>query len=359
MLKRTPFFDIHKAHNAKIVPFAGYEMPIQYKGVILEHKLVRNKLGIFDVSHMTQITIKGENAKKLVQKITTNQVSKLSKFDVQYSCMLNRNGGIIDDLLIYKIEEDEFMLVANASNSEKDLEWINEINHEFQCSVEDMTSQRGLLAVQGPKTLAFLQNFTKINLKNIQYYKFKRIKFMDFDVIISNTGYTGAGGFELYFDKEVAIDILNNLLNHETKPELAGLAARDTLRLEMGYCLYGNDIDETTSPLEASLSWIVKFENDFIGIDKLKNQKIAGLKKKLVGFILIDKGIPRKDYEIYNSKNQKIGIVTSGTMSPSLNKPIGMGYVNIKESSVDNLIFIKIRNKLLRGMIVKRPFYGK
>ena len=359
MLKRTPFFDIHIENNAKIVPFAGYEMPIQYKGVIFEHNTVRNQLGIFDVSHMTQIIIKGENAKKLVQKITTNNVLKLSKLDVQYSCMLNKNACIIDDLLVYKFDEDEFMLVTNASNSEKNLKWINENNHEFKCLVEDITSHRGLLAIQGPESLGFLQKFTDFDLKKIQYYKFKKVKFMNFDVIISNTGYTGAGGFELYFDKEVAIEILNNLLNDKTKPELAGLAARDTLRLEMGYCLYGNDIDETTTPLEASLSWIVKLENDFIGIDKLKNQKIIGLKRKLVGFTLIDKGIPRKGYEIFDSNNQKIGIVTSGTMSPSLNKSIGMGYVNIKESNVDNYIFIKIRNKLVKGMIVKRPFYVK
>ena len=359
MHKKTAFYSLHQLNNAKLMPFGGYFMPIQYKGVIYEHNTVRSNVGVFDVSHMCQIMIKGEFAIDLVQKITTNDAEKLNDGDVQYSCMLNENGGIIDDLLVYKISSNLFMLVVNASNAKKDFDWISSFN-EYNLSIKDITHQRGLLAVQGPNALQLLQNLTSLPLDSISYYKFKIGLFADCnDVIISRTGYTGAGGFELYIQQEDAEKVWNKIFDLQENIEPIGLAARDTLRLEMGYCLYGNDITENTTPIEAGLSWIVKTNKNFIGKNRIVNQIANGVSKKLVGFILQEKGIPRKDYEILDVNNNIIGNVTSGTMSPSLNQAIGMGYIITSQSYFGNNILIKIRNKTLKAIIIKLPFYEK
>ena len=359
MDKKTPFYSIHKSLNAKLVPFAGYLMPIQYKGVIFEHNHVREKLGVFDVSHMSQIMIEGDNAGVFLQRITTNDIFKLKDGKVQYSCMLNEDGGIIDDLLVYRINSTLYMLVVNASNAMKDFDWINSKN-DFNLSILDVTPKRGLLALQGPKSKDLLQKLTSIDLNHIPYYSFKIAKLAGCDdVIISNTGYTGSGGFELYMKHTDALNIWESLFQNSNLLEPIGLAARDTLRLEMGYCLYGNDITENTSPIEAQLAWIVKLTKEFIGKKVIEKQLSEGVSKVLIGFILEERGIPRKDYDILNIKEEIIGKVTSGTMSPSLNKAIGMGYVNIEESGLETTIFILIRDKKVRARIVKRPFYEK
>ena len=359
MHKRTPFYSLHQINNAKLVPFAGHIMPIQYKGVIFEHNTVRSNVGVFDVSHMCQIIIEGDYAFDLVQKITTNDVEKLINGDIQYSCMLNAKGGIIDDLLVYRISNNKYMLVVNASNAQKDFQWICS-NNIYNLTITDITPKRGLLAIQGPKALQILQNLTSISLDSIAYYKFKigRLAGCE-DVIISRTGYTGAGGFEIYMKHEDAETIWKKIFSVKKDIEPIGLAARDTLRLEMGYCLYGNDITEETTPVEAGLSWIVKINTNFIGKSYIVRQIENGVNQKLVGFILQERGVPRQGYEILNVNNQIIGRVTSGTLSPSLNQPIGMGYVITKEASIGNNILVKIRNKLLKAVIVKRPFYAK
>ncbi|MAQ70327.1 MAG: glycine cleavage system protein T [Flavobacteriales bacterium] len=359
MDRKTPFHAFHQKFDAKLVSFAGYTMPIQYKGVNFEHNHVRNHVGVFDVSHMAQILISGIKAFDLVQYVTTNDIGNLIDGKVQYSCMLNENGGVIDDLLVYRFSANSYMLVVNAANAEKDFNWICAHNN-MDAKIINVTQDRGLLAVQGPISSRLLQRFTDINLQNLPYYTFQVGQFAGCeDVIFSNTGYTGSGGFELYFKKEFAAIIWNALFSTNEFVEPIGLAARDTLRLEMGYCLYGNELSDEITPLEAGLSWIVKMNKNFLGQDSLTQQIEKGVNKCLIGFCLEEKGVPRKDYEIYNSKNVKIGIVTSGTMSPSIKKGLGMGYVMRSDSHIGNSIFIGIRGKKIKATIVKRPFYEK
>ena len=335
-------------------------MPIQYKnGVNFEHNHVRTHVGVFDVSHMAQIMISGSEAFQLIQKLTTNDVSKLSEGKVQYSCMLNYDGGIIDDLLVYCINNESYMLVVNAINREKDFTWI--MNHNnFNCSVKDVTDEKGLLAIQGPRALDLLQILTDLNLSDIPYYSFKVGAVANCqNIIISNTGYTGEIGFELYMKKSDCVSIWEGLFSVDSMLEPIGLGARDTLRLEMGYCLYGNDINDKTSPIEANLSWIVNMNKDFIGKTMIVKHISEGVANILVGFIMNEKGIPRKGYDIVNDKGDKIGVVTSGTMSPSLRLGVGMGYVLMQESKIENFIYILVRSKPIKAKIVKRPFYGK
>lgn len=357
-MKKTALNSVHIAAGAKMVPFAGYEMPLQYSGLTDEHLNVRENLGVFDVSHMGEFFLKGEKALDLVQKVTSNDASKLIDGKIQYSCLPNGKGGIIDDLLVYRINTEEYMLVVNASNIEKDWNWIKSHN-TFGVEMTNKSDEISLLAVQGPKAVEVLQKITSINLSEISYYNFVYGDFAGIEnILISATGYTGAGGFEIYFENKHAEAIWNAVMeageNFGIKP--AGLAARDTLRLEMGFCLYGNDIDDTTSPLEAGLGWITKLSKDFIDSEYLKAQKESGLTKKLVGFELIDKGIPRHDYEIENEEGKTIGKVTSGTMSPSLKSAIGLGYVEKPYFAVDSEIFIVVRNKKLKAKVVKIPF---
>lgn len=357
-MKKIALNSVHIAAGAKMVPFAGYEMPLQYSGLTDEHLNVRENLGVFDVSHMGEFFLKGEKALDLVQKVTSNDASKLIDGKIQYSCLPNGKGGIIDDLLIYRINAEEYMLVVNASNIEKDWNWIKSHN-TFGVEMTNKSDEISLLAVQGPKAVEVLQKITSVNLSEISYYNFVYGDFAGIEnILISATGYTGAGGFEIYFENKHAEAIWNAVMeageNFGIKP--AGLAARDTLRLEMGFCLYGNDIDDTTSPLEAGLGWITKLSKDFIDSEYLKAQKESGLTKKLVGFELMDKGIPRHDYEIENEEGKTIGKVTSGTMSPSLKSAIGLGYVEKPYFAVDSEIFIVVRNKKLKAKVVKIPF---
>jgi aminomethyltransferase len=349
----------HKALGAKMVPFAGYQMPVQYKGVTEEHLCVRQKVGVFDVSHMGEFWVKGAGALDLIQKVTSNDASKLVDGKVQYSCLPNEDGGIVDDLLVYRIAEDEYMLVVNASNIEKDWNWISSYN-SFGAQLENRSDEMSLLAVQGPMAAQALQSLTKVDLAKMAYYTFDFGEFAGVpNVIISATGYTGAGGFEIYIPNEHAEKVWNAIFAagavHRIEP--IGLAARDTLRLEMGFCLYGNDIDDNTSPIEAGLGWITKFTKDFVNSDTLKAQKEAGVKQKLVGFELTERGIPRHDYIIVDENGKEIGRVTSGTMSPSMNKAIGMGYVPLEFAQPGSKIFIAIRNKQIPAEVVKLPFY--
>lgn len=360
-MKNTALTHIHESLGAKMVPFAGYNMPVQYEGVIAEHETVRNTVGVFDVSHMGEFFLRGENALALIQKVTTNDASKLVVGKAQYSCMPNNEGGIVDDLLIYKISDVEYLLVVNASNIEKDWDWIWKHN-DLGVEMENASEAYSLLAIQGPHAATALQALTHVDLHNMDYYTFKIGKFADKnDVIISATGYTGSGGFELYFKNEDAEDIWNAIfeagLPFGIKP--IGLAARDTLRLEMGFCLYGNDINDTTSPIEAGLGWITKFDKTFTNSEAIKAQKENGVTKKLIAFELTDRGIPRHDYEIVDASGTVIGHVTSGTMSPSLNKGIGLGYVSLPFSKVDSDIFIRIRKNDIPAKVVKLPFYKK
>lgn len=360
-LKKTPLNTIHKALGAKMVGFAGYEMPVQYTGVNHEHETVRNAVGVFDVSHMGEFLVLGDNALALIQKISSNDASELVPGKVQYSCMPNGRGGIIDDLLIYMIGDNLYLLVVNASNIQKDWEWIVS-NNSFGAELTDISGNISLLAIQGPKAIAALQNLTEIKLADLGYYRFQTGEFAGIpNAIVSATGYTGAGGFEIYVENRYAEKLWNAVFeagkNYGIKP--AGLAARDTLRLEMGYCLYGNDIDDSTSILEAGLSWIAKPSKNFIDRDFFISQKKNGGTKKLVGFEMIDKGIPRQGYEIWDEKNQIIGKVTSGTMSPTLKKAIGMGYISSGKLMVGEEIFINIRNKAVKAQIVKLPFLQK
>jgi aminomethyltransferase len=360
-MKNTPFTEKHIELGAKMAEFAGYNMPISYSGINDEHQAVRRNAGVFDVSHMGEFMLKGENALDLIQRITTNDASKITAGKAQYSCMTNGSAGIIDDLLVYCIEENKaYMIVVNASNIEKDWNWMQE-NNTRNVEMHNISDDTCLLAVQGPNATKMLQPLTEMDILNLKYYTFVKGKFAGVDnVLISATGYTGAGGVEIYFKNENdnAEKIWNKIF--ETGASLGlkpiGLAARDTLRLEMGYCLYGNDIDDTTSPLEAGLGWITKFTKYFTAKEILQKQKEEGIKRKLVGFEMIDRGIPRHNHEIYNAAGRQIGYVTSGTQSPSLNKAIGMGYVTIADSALDSKINIKIRDKLLRAKIVKIPF---
>jgi aminomethyltransferase len=360
-MKNTPFTEKHIQFGAKMAEFAGYNMPISYSGINDEHHNVRKNAGVFDVSHMGEFILKGEHALDLIQKVTTNDASKLTKGKAQYSCLTNEKAGIVDDLIVYCIEENKvYMLVVNASNIEKDWNWIVEHNTS-SVEMHNISDQTCLLAIQGPNATKILQPLTEIDILNLKYYSFVKGKFAGVEnVLISATGYTGAGGVEIYFeDKEGAADKIWNAIfeaGKEAGLKPIGLAARDTLRLEMGYCLYGNDIDDTTSPLEAGLGWITKFTKDFTAKDLLEKQKQNGIERKLVGFELKEKGIPRHGYEIKDFSGQVIGYVTSGTQSPSLNKAIGMGYVRVAFAHPDTNIFIKVRDKLLHAKVVKLPF---
>lgn len=357
-MKETALTKKHIALGAKMVPFAGYLMPVQYSGVNEEHLAVRNSAGVFDVSHMGEFILKGEKALDLIQKVTSNDASKLTDGKVQYTCLPNETGGIVDDLLVYRLDEKSYLLVVNASNIDKDWNWISKYN-TFGVEMENISARTSLLAVQGPNALKTLQKLTDIHLSEIPYYAFKKGTFNGVkEVLISNTGYTGAGGFEVYFDNEQAEKMWDAIFEagkeFDIKP--VGLAARDTLRLEMGFCLYGNDIDDTTSPLEAGLGWITKFSKDFVNKDFLLKQKETGLSRKLAGFEMVDKGIARHDYEICDAQGNIVGKVTSGTMSPSLKKAIGMGYVKTELSKEGSEIFIKVRDKNLKARVVRLPF---
>lgn len=360
-MKTTAFNKIHKSIGGKMVEFAGYEMPVEYSGIKDEHMNVREGVGVFDVSHMGEFWVKGPKALDLVAKITSNDPRILSQGQAQYSCFPNGKGGIVDDLLVYFYEPNKYMLVVNASNIEKDWNWLVKQNESVGAELENASDDISQLAIQGPKATEVLQKLTDVNLADIKFYTFTTDKFAGVDdVIISATGYTGAGGFELYFRNDVAEQIWNAIFeagkDYGIKP--IGLAARDTLRLEMGYCLYGNDIDDTTSPIEAGLGWITKFNNGrhFIDREFLTMQKNEGVTRRLRGFVLNGRGIPRKDYELENAEGVVIGKVTSGTMSPVLSKGIGMGYVAKEYSAFGTEIFVKIRNKTIPAEIVKLPF---
>jgi len=360
-MKYTAFNEIHKKLGGRLVPFAGFEMPVEYSGINDEHVTVREKLGIFDVSHMGEIWVKGPDAKAFVQKVTTNDVNLLFPGKIQYSCFPNGKGGIVDDLLVYFYEPTKYLLVVNASNTDKDFNWLMSQKTE-NVVLENASDRISQVAVQGPLAVKALQKLTSIDLSKMPYYTFVTGEFAGVkEVIISATGYTGAGGFELYFYNEDAAGIWEKIMKagEEFGIKPIGLAARDTLRLEMGYCLYGNDINDTTSPLEAGLGWITKFnpDNNFIDRPILEKQKAEGVKKKLIAFEMIDRGIPRQHYEVVNENAQVIGEVTSGTMSPMLKKGIGMAYVNTEYCKTGNTIFIRIRDKDIKAQIVELPFY--
>jgi len=353
-MKNTALTHIHESLGAKMVPFAGYNMPVQYEGINIEHETVRNNVGVFDVSHMGEFYLKGKNALALIQKVTSNDASVLVDGKVQYSCLPNANGGIVDDLLVYRINSEEYFLVVNASNIEKDWNWISQHN-DLGVEMINSSDEYSLLAVQGPLASKVLQSLTKIELAAMKYYTFEIGNFAGIDdVIVSATGYTGSGGFEIYVKNKDAEKVWNAVFkagaDFDIKP--IGLAARDTLRLEMGFCLYGNDINDTTSPIEAGLGWITKFTKDFVNAEEIKKQKQEGVSKKLVAFKMIDKGIPRHDYPIVNVTGDTIGIVTSGTMSPSLKEAVGMGYVTVENSKIGSEIYIQVRNKNLKAEVV-------
>jgi len=360
-MKNTALTFRHIDLGAKMVPFAGYNMPVSYSGLNDEHLTVRNSVGIFDVSHMGEFMLKGERVLDLIQSITSNDASKLTNKKVQYTCFPNDVGGIVDDLLLYRWDANEYYLVVNASNIEKDWNWIEKHN-TFGVEMKNISDDLSLFAVQGPKAINALQKLTDIDLSKMEYYSFDAGKMAGCDdVIISNTGYTGAGGFEIYVWNKDAEKMWNAIIEagKEFGIKPIGLGARDTLRLEMGFCLYGNDINDTTSPIEAGLGWITKFTKEFTNSKNLKEQKEKGTEKKLVGFEMIDRGIPRHDYEIADVNGNVIGQVTSGTQSPSLNQGIGMGYVKTEFSKPDSEIFIKIRDKNLKAKVVKVPFLKK
>lgn len=358
-MKNTALTQKHISLGAKMVPFAGYNMPVQYSGVIDEHQTVRNNIGVFDVSHMGEFILKGENALDLIQRVTSNDASLLFDGKVQYSCLPNNEGGIVDDLLVYKVDSKTYMLVVNASNIEKDWNWISKHNTKG-VEMHNISDKTSLLAVQGPKAINALQKLTDTDLSKMEYYTFVKGKFAGVDnVVISCTGYTGAGGFEIYFENEHAEKIWDAIFEagKEFGIKPAGLASRDTLRLEMGFCLYGNDIDDTTSPIEAGLGWITKFTKEFTNCEALLQQKNNGVSKKLIGFELVERGIPRHDYEIADASGNIIGKVTSGTQSPSLNKPIGMGYVKTEFAKPGTEIYVIIRDKAIKAQVARLPFY--
>ena len=366
-MKNTPFTQKHIALGAKMAEFAGYNMPISYTGINDEHAAVRNNAGVFDVSHMGEFILKGEHALDLIQRITTNDASKLTVGKAQYSCLPNKDGGIVDDLIVYCLEENKaYMLVVNASNIEKDWNWIQQFNDK-EVEMHNISDQTCLLAIQGPNATKILQPLTDMDIMNLKYYTFTKGTFAGVEnVLVSATGYTGAGGVEIYFPsgwegedkKDDAEKIWDAIFKAGEKAGIKpiGLGARDTLRLEMGYCLYGNDIDDTTSPLEAGLGWITKFSKEFTNSAYFEKQKADGLTKKLVGFEMLEKGIARHDYEIKDFDGNILGKVTSGTQSPSLGKAIGMGYVTTKFAAADSEIYISVRNTLLKAKVVKMPF---
>jgi aminomethyltransferase len=358
-MKEIALTNKHIALGAKMVPFAGYNMPVQYEGINAEHATVRQGVGVFDVSHMGEFILKGENALDLIQRVTSNDAAKLYDGKIQYSCLPNETGGIVDDLLVYRIDEKTYMLVVNASNIDKDWNWIQQYNIKG-VEMHNISDKTSLLAVQGPKAAEALQSLTNLDLASMEYYTFNKGQFAGVDnVIVSATGYTGAGGFEIYFDNEHADKIWDAIFeagkSFNIKP--IGLGARDTLRLEMGFCLYGNDIDDSTSPIEAGLGWITKFTKSFTNSEALLAQKEAGVKNKLVGLEMIDRGIPRHDYEVVDEAGNKIGRVTSGTQSPSLQKPIGMAYVAKEYAKEGTEVYISIRNNKIKARVVKFPFY--
>ena len=359
-MKNIALNDIHIKLGAKIVPFAGYNMPVQYEGVTAEHLTVRAAVGVFDVSHMGEFLVSGANALALIQKVTSNDASKLEIGDAQYSCFPNENNGIVDDLICYKMKEDQYLLVVNASNIEKDWNWISKYNQEFKADLTDLSEEYSLLAIQGPKAVEAMQSLSSLDLAAIPFYKFKVSDFAGIEnVIISATGYTGSGGFEIYCKNSDAEQIWDSVFEagaaYGIKP--IGLAARDTLRLEMGYCLYGNDINDTTSPIEAGLGWVTKFTKDFVNADALAKEKEQKPERKLVAFELDERGIPRQGYDIVDENGDIIGVVTSGTMSPCLQKGIGMGYVPRILSKTGTKIHIQVRKKAIPATIIKLPFY--
>ena len=350
---KTALYEKHTGLNAKMIEFAGYLMPVQYEGVVAEHLCVKENVGVFDVSHMGEFYVFGDKTEDFLQSVLSNDVSALKKGQAQYNCIPNETGGIIDDLILYKLESDRFMLVANASNIKKDWDFLNKKN-VFDVQMINVSNDYSLISVQGPKSINVLQSIFDFDMNTIKYYNFI---FSD-GLIISNTGYTGCGGFEIYCKNEKASNLWDKIFkvgeNYSIKA--IGLAARDTLRLEMGFCLYGNDIDDESSPIEAGLSWITKTDKVFTSSKLFKNQKENGVSKKLIGFKMLEKAIPRKDYEILNSKNEIIGKVTSGTMSPSLGFGIGLGYVKSGFEKIDTDIYIKIRKNIKKAIIVKTPF---
>ena len=359
MIKEIALSEIHKGLGAKMVPFAGYNMPVSYEGVNIEHETVRNNVGVFDVSHMGEFLVLGPNALDLIQKVTSNDASKIVDNQAQYSCFPNTTGGIVDDLIVYRINNEKWLLVVNASNIEKDWNWINSHN-SVGAELINVSEDYSLFAIQGPKAVQAMQSLTSIDLNNIKFYHFQIADFAGVkNIIISATGYTGSGGFEIYCKNNEAEQIWKEIFNagnnFNIKP--IGLAARDTLRLEMGYCLYGNDINDTTSPIEAGLGWITKFTKNFINSDNLLKQKELGTQRRLVAFELDERGIPRQGYDILNNQGDKIGKVTSGTMSPTLAKGIGMGYIPTNLKSVGTKLYIQIRKKIIPATIVKLPFY--
>tara|TARA_B100000242_G_scaffold148723_1_gene106009 strand:- start:3003 stop:4079 length:1077 start_codon:yes stop_codon:yes gene_type:complete len=356
-MKKLPLSDIHEKLGAKMVDFAGFYMPIQYtNGIKIEHETVRNSVGVFDVSHMGQIFIKGENSVNFLQYLLSNDVEDLVPGKVQYTCMPNHNNGIVDDLLLYMIDVNHYMLVVNASNIDKDFNWLSAENR-FNCEIINESDNYSILAVQGPKSKDLLSQITNGNINQLKYYNFFIGSIKDVDnIIISRTGYTGELGFELYIKNKFVEKVWNHLFNTNISLYPIGLAARDTLRMEKGFCLYGNDIDDSTSPIEAGLSWITKFNKKFINYNNLNKEKLNGPIKNLVGLELIDRGIARKDYEIYCSKNQIIGNITSGTMSPTLSKSIALGYVKTEYSHIGTELYVKVRNKMLKSKVVNVPF---
>src|SRR5690606_29404284 len=357
-MKNTALTNVHIALGAKMVPFAGFNMPVQYTGINDEHETVRKGVGIFDVSHMGEFILKGEKALDLIQKISSNDVTKLYDGKVQYAYIPNEEGGIVDDFLTYKIDDKTYLIVVNASNIDKDWNWIHKYN---TCDVEmiNISDKTALFAVQGPNAANALQSLTDIELASMEYYSFEKGVFAGIDnVLVSATGYTGAGGFEIYVDNDQAENVWNAIMKAGApfgiKP--IGLAARDTLRLEMGFCLYGNDIDDTTSPLAAGLGWVTKVTNDFVNAENLKAEKEKGVSQKLIGFEMIDRGIPRHDYPIQDEQGNVIGRVTSGTQSPTLKKSIGLGYVNTAFAKEGTEIYIAIRNQQVKAVVKKPPF---
>ena len=360
-VKRIALNDIHESLGGKMVPFAGFNMPVRYSSDIEEHKCVRQGVGVFDVSHMGEFLVQGDGALDLIQRISSNDISQVKKGQAQYACLPNEKGGIIDDFITYKLDDEKYLLVVNASNIEKDWNWINKFNVN-EVELENISDDISLFAVQGPKAIETLQKLTDVDLSDIKYYHFIKDKIAGIDdVIISATGYTGSGGFELYVKNEFAQILWEKIFEagkeFDIKP--IGLGARDTLRLEMGFCLYGNDIDDTTSPLEAGLGWVTKFSKEFTNSTNLLKQKEEGVKKKLVGFELEDRGIPRAGYEIVDGEGHVIGKVTSGSMSPMMGKGIGLGYVQTGFHTSGSTIFIQIRNKTLEAKVVKLPIYKK
>ena len=360
-MKNTALTHIHEGLGAKMLPFAGYNMPILYEGVNAEHETVRNAVGVFDVSHMGEFLLTGEKALDLIQKVTSNDAATLTIGKAQYSCLPNNEGGIVDDLLVYKMKDNQYLLVVNASNIEKDWNWISAQN-DLGVEMRNLSDDYSLLAIQGPKAVEAMQTLTSIDLSEIAYYHFEVADFAGFEnVIISSTGYTGSGGFEIYCTNSEVETIWNKVFEagkaFGIKP--IGLAARDTLRLEMGFCLYGNDINDTTSPIEAGLGWITKFNKTFTNSENLKKQKEVGVSRKLVGFEMQERAVPRHDYEIVDASGNIIGIVTSGTMSPTMNVGIGMGYVTTENSAIDSTIYIRIRKNDVPAKVIKLPFYKK